>query len=162
VGVASWAQVEAEAPEFAAAARRILDAHKHKTLATLRRDGSPRISGTEAQFRDGELWFGGMWRSRKALDLRRDPRFALHSASVDPDEGDPAAWPGDAKLSGRVEEITDRARVAEVNEGAPPGPSHLFRADITEVVLTKVGTPADHLLIQLWREGEGLRSFKRA
>jgi hypothetical protein len=160
--VASWAQVEAEAPELAAAARRILDAHKHKTLATLRRDGSPRISGTEAQFRDGELWFGGMWLSRKALDLRRDPRFALHSASVDPDEGDPAAWPGDAKLSGRVEEITDPARVAEVNEGAPPGPSHLFRADITEVVLTKVGTPADHLLIQLWREGEGLRSFKRA
>jgi hypothetical protein len=159
--VASWAQVEAEAPELAAAARRILDAHKHKTLATLRRDGSPRISGTEAQFRDGELWFGGMWRSRKALDLRRDPRFALHSASVDPDEGDPAAWPGDAKLSGRAEEITDPARVAEVNEGAPPGPSHLFRADITEVVLTKVGTPADHLLIQLWREGEGLRTFKR-
>ncbi|MEH1124209.1 pyridoxamine 5'-phosphate oxidase family protein [Micromonospora sp. CPCC 206061] len=158
--MASWAQVEAEAPEFAAAARRLFDAHKHKTLATLRRDGSPRISGTEAQFRDGELWFGGMWRSRKALDLRRDPRFALHSASVDPDEGDPAGWPGDAKLSGRVEEITDPARVAELNEG-PPGPSHLFRADVTEVVLTKVGTPADHLVIQLWREGQGLHTFKR-
>ncbi|GLH99145.1 pyridoxamine 5'-phosphate oxidase family protein [Phytohabitans aurantiacus] len=159
--MASWAEVEADAPEFAAAVRRLLDAHRHKTLATLRRDGSPRISGTEAQFRDGELWFGGMWLSRKALDLRRDPRFALHSASVDPDDDDPAAWPGDAKLSGRVEEITDPARVSEVNKDAPPGPSHLFRADITEVVLTKVGSPADHLLIQWWREGKGLRVFKR-
>lgn len=152
--MASWAQVEADAPEFAAAARRLFDAHKHKTMATLRRDGSPRISGTEAQFRDGELWFGGMWRSRKALDLRRDPRFALHSASVDPDGDDPSAWPGDAKLSGRVEEVTGgQEREREK--------SHLFRADITEVVVTKVGTPADHLLIQMWREGEGLRTFTR-
>ena len=77
----SWSEVEAEAPELVALARRFLDAHVHKTLATLRRDGSPRISGTEIDFADGELWLGSMWRSAKALDLRRDPRFALHSGS---------------------------------------------------------------------------------
>jgi hypothetical protein len=79
----SWREVEAEVPELAARARRFLDAHVHKTLATLRRDGSPRISGTEVDFADGELWLGSMWRSLKALDLQRDPRFALHSGSTE-------------------------------------------------------------------------------
>ena len=79
----SWSVVEDEAPELAAPARRFLDAHVHKTLATLRRDGSPRISGTEVAFAEGELWLGSMWRSLKALDLLRDPRFALHSGSAD-------------------------------------------------------------------------------
>ncbi len=44
---------------------------------------------------------------------------------------------------------------------APPGPSHLFRADIREVVLTRVGDPPDHLVIERWKEGEGLRRFER-
>jgi hypothetical protein len=39
--------------------------------------------------------------------------------------------------------------------------SHLFRTDIQEVVLTRVGDPTDHLVIELWREGEELRRFKR-
>jgi len=87
-------EVEDEAPE--------LDAGVHTTLATLPRDGSPRISGTEVQFRDGDVWLGSMWQAVKARDLRRDPRFALHSASVDP-----PAWRGDATFAGRVEEVTD-------------------------------------------------------
>lgn len=51
----SWSDVEAEVPEIAALTRGFLDAHVHKTLATLRHDGSPRISGTEVAFADGEL-----------------------------------------------------------------------------------------------------------
>src|SRR5437899_4717757 len=116
----SWSQVESEAPELAGRARELLDAFTHKTIATLRRDGSPRISGIEVQFRDGEMWLGSMWRAVKALDLQRDPRFALHSGSVDP-----PGWRADAKVAGRVEEVTDPERVAEINgEKAPPGPSH--------------------------------------
>ena len=42
----SWSEFEAAAPELAARVRVRLDAHVHKTLATLRADGSPRISGT--------------------------------------------------------------------------------------------------------------------
>jgi hypothetical protein len=158
--LASWKEVTEQAPDLAATAKAIFDAHRHKTLATLRKDGSPRISGTEMMFLLGDIWFGGMWRSKKALDLRRDPRFALHSASIDPDEN----WPGDAKVSGRTEEIVDSDRKAAI-QGAmgqtPPGPFHLFRADLREVVLTRVGNPPDHLVIELWREGEGLRRFKR-
>ena len=84
--MANWSGVEAAAPELAARVRATMDAHKHKVLATLRRDGSPRVSGIEATFTDGELWLGMMPGSRKAADLRRDPRLALHSTSVDPTE----------------------------------------------------------------------------
>jgi hypothetical protein len=155
--MAGWSAVEAEAPELAARAREIFDAHKHKTLATLRRDGSPRISGTEAQFADGEIWLGSMWKAVKALDLQRDPRFALHSGSADPSE-----WNGDAKVAGRVEEVTDPERKATVLGGAaPPDRAHVFRLDITELVITGVGDPPDHLVIESWHEGRGLTRRER-
>lgn len=164
--MASWSDVTDSAPEFAATVRAFFDAHRHKTLATLRKDGSPRISGIEAHFATGELLLGMMPGSRKAQDLQRDPRFALHSASVDPDDGDPSAWRGDAKLSGLAVEITDpetleAALQAIGHEESSGGEAHLFRAAIHEVVLTRVGDPADHLVIELWREGHGLHRFER-
>jgi nitroimidazol reductase NimA-like FMN-containing flavoprotein (pyridoxamine 5'-phosphate oxidase superfamily) len=167
--MASWDEVAAAAPEIADKAKALFDAHRHKVLATLRKDGSPRISGIEANFRDGELWLGMMPGSRKALDLRRDPRLALHSATIDPPD-DPAKFEGDAKLSGRAEEITDPARIQavttaegqETGEQQPePGSFHLFRVDVSEVVLTRIGDPPDHLVIELWREGEDVRRMRR-
>ena len=158
--MASWNEIESSAPELAARARTTFDAHKHKLLATLRRDGAPRISGIEASFGDGELWLGMMPGSRKALDLRRDPRLALHSASLDPPE-DPTAWPGDAKLAGRAVEVDDPERLRRLGAGDDPGGAHLFRVDITELVHTRVGDPADHLVIDLWQEGKGLRRMQR-
>lgn len=153
----SWSAVEREAPELTKLARTLLDAFSHKTLATLRRDGSPRISGTEVEFAEGELWLGSMWRAVKALDLRRDSRFALHSGSVDPPE-----WRGDAKLAGRLEEITAPDIVARINgPKAPPGPSHLFRADVTELVVVRLGEPADHLVIESWHDGRGVSRIRR-
>ena len=64
--------------------RRLFDAHRHKTMATLRADGSPRISGIEATFDDGELTFGSMAHTRKGADLRRDPRFASVATPLSP------------------------------------------------------------------------------
>ena len=153
----SWNQVEAEAPELAARAREIFDAFKHKTIATLRRDGSPRISGTEVQFVDGEMWFGSMWKAVKALDLQRDPRFALHSASRETPE-----WTADAKVAGRVEEVIDPERKAVIlGDAAPPDRAHVFRADITELVITGLGDPPDHLVIESWHEGRGVTRRQR-
>src|SRR3954468_7512099 len=154
--MANWSEVEAQAPQVAAVAREFLDAHTHKTLATLRRDGSPRISGTETSFREDEVYIGSMWQAVKALDLQRDPRFAIRSGSADPPE-----WRGDAKIAGRAEEITDPDTVARINEGAPGGRSHLFRLDVTEVVVVRLGDPADHLVIDSWHEGRGLSSIRR-
>ena len=140
--------------------RAFFDAHVHKTLATLRRDGAPRISGIEVSFAEGDLWFGGMWESRKALDLRRDARFALHSGS-----DDPPGWKGDAKLSGRAEELTDPARKTAILRAAgteaPVEPFHLFRAEIAEVALVRLGEPADHLVIEAWSPERGLRRQRR-
>src|SRR4051794_33590531 len=82
--MASWGQIEREAPELMAVARPFFDAFTHKTLATLRRDGAPRVSGIELDFSDGEAWIGSMGQAVKALDLQRDQRFALHSGSADP------------------------------------------------------------------------------
>ncbi len=156
--MASWSEVEAEAPELVALARGFLDAYVHKTLATLRRDGSPRISGTEVVFADGEMWLGSMWHSSKALDLRRDSRFALHSGSADPPD-----WTGDAKLAGRVEEVTDSERKATiVGDSAPVGSSQLFRCDITELVVVRLGEPADHLVIESWHAGRGVTRRERS
>jgi len=60
VAVAAWKDVERAEPEFAAWVRRLFEAGRHKTIATLRADGSPRISGIECEFADGELRFGSM------------------------------------------------------------------------------------------------------
>ena len=156
----SLEDVAADVPDFAQAVQALFDAGRHKTLATLRRDGSPRISGIELTFRDGHVWIGSMWQARKARDLQRDPRFAVHSPSIDP-----PAWKGDARISGRAEEITDTTTLArfqgEPGE-TPPEPFHLFRADVTEVVLVELGgDPPDHLVIQSWRPGRSLRRVER-
>lgn len=103
--MASWAEFETVAPEFAARVRSLLTSRKHLTMATLRRDGSPRISGTELEFADGQLQIGSMPRAVKALDLRRDPRVAIHGATEDPPSGNPAAWKGEAKIAGTAMEV---------------------------------------------------------
>jgi hypothetical protein len=154
----SWTDFEAAAPALAERVRSRLDAHVHKTLATVRRDGSPRISGTETAFAEGELWIGSMWDALKARDLRRDPRFALHSGS-----DDPPGWSGDAKLAGVVEEITDPERVREINgSNAPPGPSHLFRLDLHEVSVVGLHESGRSLVIEVWTPSRGVRTIERA
>jgi hypothetical protein len=154
----SWSDFEAAAPELAASVRERLDAHTHKTLATIRGDGGPRISGTESQIVDGELWIGSMWDARKARDLRRDPRFALHSGS-----DEPADWKGDAKLAGVAEEITDPERVREINgEAAASGPSHLFRLDLREVSTVGLDEGRTKLVIHVWTPDRGVRRIERA
>ena len=149
----AWQDVEGSEPEFAQRVRALFDAHKHKTIASLRADGSPRISGIEAVFEDGELSFGSMRNARKGADLRRDPRFALHSATVDPVEGSEADWPGEAKISGRA--VPD----GPTTEG-PDG--DLFRADITEVVHTHLDVDAALLVVEWWTPDHGLRRVERA
>src|SRR6266853_4857129 len=92
----SWADFEAAAPEFASRVRGLLSSRKHLTMATVRRDGSPRISGTEVKFVDGQLEIGSMPNAVKALDLRRDPRVAIHGPTEDPPASNAA--PGKARL----------------------------------------------------------------
>jgi hypothetical protein len=148
----AWQDVEQAAPEFAQRVRALFDAHRHKTIATLRADGSPRISGIEVAFEDGELLFGSMSNARKGADLRRDPRFALHSATVDPIEGAEAQWPGEAKISGRA------VSAGAITDG-PEG--DLFHADIGDVVHTHLNEKATMLVVEWWTPTHGLRWIER-
>jgi hypothetical protein len=148
----AWRDVEQAEPEFAGRVRGLFDAHRHKTIATLRADGAPRISGIETVFEDGELVFGSMANARKLVDLRRDPRFALHSATVDPVEGAEAQWPGEAKISGR-------AVAAGSNTEGPDGDR--FHADIADVVHTHLNKQATLLVVEWWTPKHGLRRIER-
>ena len=151
-GMTAWRDVEGAAPEFAQRVRALFDARRHKTIATVRADGSPRISGIETVFEDGELGFGSMPDARKGADLRRDPRFALHSGTIDPVEGSEAQWPGEAKISGRA---VPAGPVTEEADGDS------FHADIAEVVHTHLNAEATMLVIEWWTPAGGLRSIER-
>ncbi|MFD2092519.1 pyridoxamine 5'-phosphate oxidase family protein [Blastococcus deserti] len=158
--MASFADVAAAEPGFAERVRAAFDAHGHKFLATLRADGSPRISGIEMRFVAGEPWLAGMPGSVKFADLRRDPRFALHSGSDEPE-----AWRGDAKLSGRATEVVEegeRSRFAAA-AGIPPQQMSfvLFRVDLDQVVLTALNDEKNALVISSWRPGRGLTRTTR-
>ena len=132
--MASWREIEHDAPDFAARVRSRFAAGTNKTLATLRRDGSPRISASELEFSsDGEVTLGMMPGSMKLLDVRHDPRVAVHSPTLEPPKDDPGSGPGDAKMSGLLVEIRPPA-------DNPHNGAGFFKLDITEVVLTYVGT----------------------
>jgi hypothetical protein len=150
--MAAWKDVEQAEPEFAARVRRLFDAGRHKTIATLRADGSPRISGIEVEFADGELRFGSMAGARKGADLRRDPRFALHGPTFHPQDGKEAEWPGEAKIAGRA------VAAGAVDDG-PDGV--LFLADISEVVITRLNPEATLLVIESWTPTRGLAVVER-
>lgn len=153
---ARWAEVAAAEPAFARTVQERFGRYRHHVLATLRRDGSPRLTGLEADFRNGELWLGMMPNSRKALDLRRDPRFALYA---NPGPGRDLT-DGDVRVSGRAVEVTDPATLSWYAEGVGvPLPFHLFRAEVTELV--RVRTDGEDLVVETWRPGRPLRTVRR-
>ena len=153
--VAAWREIEAAEPAFAERVRRLFDAGRHKTIATLRADGSPRISGIECEFEDGEVRFGSMPEAVKGADLRRDPRFALHGPTFHPVEGKESEWPGEAKIAGRAIPAP-----AAGGDDAPEG--DMFTADITEVVITHLDEAATRLVVESWTVERGFRMIDRA
>lgn len=153
----AWKDIEQAEPEFAARVQRLFDAGRHKTIATLRADGSPRISGIECEFADGDLRFGSMSGARKGADLRRDPRFALHGPNFHPEEGKEGDWPGEAKISGRA--VPAGPVPTDENGEGPDG--EMFVADITEVVITHLNDEANKLVVESWTPARGRRTVER-
>lgn len=155
---ASWRQFETEAADLAAFVKRRFEAHGLALLATLRADGSPRVSGIEPAFAGGELWLGMMPRSVKGADLRRDRRFALHNATIDKDVRD-----GDVKVNGFAVPVVDEQGLAAFADASghavDPAAMELFRAELSGVAAIHVS--GDHLLIESWRPGQQVRSRQR-
>jgi hypothetical protein len=158
VQAVSWESFRIEAPELAEAIAARFASTRHHVMATLRRDGSPRVSGTEVQFFRQDLAIGSMPGAVKARDLQRDGRIALHS-----NPGDGSMAGGDAKLSGRAVEVTDEGTLAAFSGDAstPQGPFHLFLILISEAVLTSIHPDGDRLLIESWHPGQAVRRIER-
>jgi len=153
----TWSAIVEAEPDFANRVRQLFDAGRHKTIATLRADGSPRISGIECEFSDGGLTFGSMGGARKLADLRRDARFALHGPTFHPVEGKEGEWPGEAKISGRALP----AGPVTTDDESEASDGEMFVADITEVVITALNPEATRLVVESWTPDRGLRRVER-
>ncbi len=150
----SWKQFEQEAPELAAEIRTRFEAHETHVLATLRKDGSPRVSGSEVDFQGDNITFGSMLHAVKARDLQRDGRFALHAH--------PSTDTGDAKIAGVATEVLGQSDRDALRTGAEPsGDFHAFVIDLHEAVLTSVNQEAEELVIQVWHPGQGVKVNRR-
>lgn len=152
--MAGWGEFAAEQPDLAAFAQGRFAADRHALIATLRKDGAPRISGVEPDFARGELWVGMMLDSLKSRDLRRDPRFSLHCNTTTASMTEA----GDAKISGTAEFWTDKADYLKdlyERTGWMPDELDLFRLDVSEVVSLTV--EGDEMVVLSWREGKGVR-----
>ena len=126
-----------------------MSTRKHLTMATLRRDGSPRISGTEVEFAEGQLRIGSMSRAVKALDLRRDGRVAIHGPTTDPPSDNAARWKGEAKVTGMATEVESGSN------------AHRFVIDIQEAVITHLNEAGNRLVVESWTPDRGHRTMER-
>jgi hypothetical protein len=147
--VATWGEFEEAEPDFATQVKALFDAGRHKTIATVRADGSPRISGIECVIADGQLTMGSIGNARKGADLKRDPRFALHGPTFHPVEGKEGEWPGEVKVAGTV----------TLTESSPEADA--FVADIIEVAFTHLNPEATRLVVEWWTPVNGLQRVER-
>jgi hypothetical protein len=129
-------------------------------VSTLRRDGSPRISPCEAYVVDGDLLVGMMWQSRKALDLIRDPRIAVHSVQCEK-----TGASGDVKLYGVALDVLEpvrRVRYCDLLEWStnwrPVEPFHLFALDVQEAGYITFG---EERRAMRWDEQKGLKQIRQ-
>jgi len=149
LGLPAWSEFERAEPELARRVRELMSSRKHLTMATLRADGSPRISGTEVEFADGVLRIGSMPGAVKAKDLQRDPRVAIHGPTADPPPGNDRGWTGEAKVAGLA---------VEVDSGDA---SHRFEIDVREAVITRLNEKGDRLVVESWTPDRGYRKLER-
>jgi Pyridoxamine 5'-phosphate oxidase len=148
--------MEREQPRLAQVGREKLGRPGVVLVATIRRDGSPRVSPVEALFEGGELWLTMGWGSLKVGDLARDPRILVHSVVVHRDGSD-----GEFKVRGRAVPETDRAvqeRVAqvireEVGWEAEAGKFHLFRVDVQDITVMRWVDATNDQFVTRWPEG---------
>lgn len=162
--MARWTDFAASAPAIAEVfVRRHSATGNLCFLGTLRSDGFPRVSPMEPRFFEGDLWLAGMPGTAKFSDLVRDPRFTVHTATVDTHVSD-----GDAKVWGTVEDVQDDALHQRYAEAlfAETGFDlrgqtfeHLFRADVVGAASVAVG--GGHLDITTWRQGHDQKVVRK-
>jgi Pyridoxamine 5'-phosphate oxidase len=156
----NWGELEAAAPEIAGHGRERLDEARVALLATLRKDGSPRISPVEPFLTQGHLLFGAMSWSSKTRDLTRDPRCVLHSAVSAPDSGE-----GELKLYGRATEAGDELR--DTCSGGwwlehPREAAAVFYLDVEQAVFIGWDLDRGEMTVRSWSPRRGFRETTRS
>jgi hypothetical protein len=157
--VPSWRDLELGAAEIARLGMARLNSSRVALLGTLRRDSSPRISPVEPCITEGQLLIGAMAWSRKTTDLRRDPRYVLHSAVTDPDRGE-----GELKLSGAAVEVGQdhRSGGAEPWWSAwPPDRAVVFSLGIEQAVFVEWDIGHGLMMVHRWSPQDGYTQSSR-
>jgi hypothetical protein len=149
----SWRDVELGAPEIARQGVARLHAARVALLGTLRRDGSPRISPIEPFIAGGQLLIGAMAWSAKAGDLRRDPRYVLHSAVTGPDTGE-----GELKLYGPAAQAGQDLRAAAADAwwlAWAPEKAVVFTLHISQAIFVGWDIKRGLMTVHRWSPGSG-------
>ena len=134
--MATWSEFSADSPEMASFGKQRLE-RRIAYLATIRPDGSPRVHPVSPFIAKDHLFVYMEPTSPKGDDLRRDARYAMHSAVEDNSGGQ-----GEFLIRGRAVEITDTESRKEAfdqarNMGYSPQERHiLFELRIAEVLAT--------------------------
>jgi len=150
--MANWSVFASEAPDVATKIRARFEGHAHHVLGTLDSTGAPRLSGINVFFNEGEMWFGSMSGARKVADINRDPRIAVHSATLSEEmEG------GDARVSGTAAPLD--AQHAAQWRPENPAEGSFFSVEIRKAHLVEV--VGDALVISMWDTEHGLRIVHR-
>jgi hypothetical protein len=150
---AGWRDVERGAPEIARLGAARLNAARVAMLGTLRRDGSPRISPIETSIVNSRLLVGAMTWSAKAADLRRDPRYVLHSVVTGPDSGE-----GELKLHGLAAEAGPAARAEAADawwSAQPPGKAVVFQLRIGLALFVEWDMERGLMTVHRWSPRDG-------
>jgi hypothetical protein len=156
-----WAEFASAEGELATIARERLEAQHLCLVGTIRRDGWPRISPVEPYVVGPDLLLGMMGDSKKAIDLRHDPRLVIHSI-VTRWEGDE----GDVKLYGFAQEVVDVTNLLAFRHAvevahrwalsdAPYHPYHVFAIDIERAAHVQFN--ADRYVVLVWDQVAGKR-----
>ena len=160
----SWSDFERAAPDLAAVGRDRIERFGFVFLATVRKDGGPRVNPVEAHFVEGELTHALLPRSVKALDLLRDPRAYLHTPVLDAELG----RPGEFKLRARAFLIEDEGyrhavqdAVAARSGWRPPDDWRFFRQEIEGAAFHEYDEAAEAHVLKRWTPGRGYESTTR-
>lgn len=153
----NWSEFRADSPDLAALGEERFERTGLVLVGTIRKDGWPRISAVEPLLFEDQLCVGMMWRSRKALDLLRDPRCTVNSIVSDKDGAE-----GDFKVFGVAVEENDlevRGRFCdalfEKIGWKPEEPDfHLFAIDIHSAAFIRF--EAEEMKHIVWRAKDRL------
>jgi hypothetical protein len=132
--MATWAEFERDAPELAAFGLARLEG-RVVYLATLRRDGSPRVHPVSPWIGAGLLMVLFRGHSPKVAEVARDSRYAMHTSGPSDDHDGVA---GEFLVSGWLESVGrdhPAASASPYGRGAPY-PLAYFACHIEEAVGT--------------------------